>query len=55
MIDWNGDGQVDPTEVVLSEMILSEEESDEEPSDEYGDEPKDSWLKRLINSLHFKN
>ena len=51
MIDWNGDGQVDPTEVVLSEMILSEEESDEEPSDE----PKDSWLKRLINPLHFKN
>ena len=30
MVDWNGDGNVDPTEVVLTNIIFDENEEPEE-------------------------
>ena len=53
MIDWNNDGRVDPTEVVLTDIILSEDtEPDEEPDvpfeDEIPDKPE-SWLVKLFH------
>ena len=45
MIDWNGDGNVDPTEVVLTNIILDE---DQEPEEEPVQENRTSSIERLI-------
>ncbi len=34
MIDWNGNGRIDPSDVALTLAILAEEEADEEEDDE---------------------
>lgn len=49
MIDWNGDGRVDPTEVVLTNLILSEQPAPAlEAADAPGDQKEASWLARLF-------
>ena len=50
MIDWNNDGRVDPTEIVLTEIILGEQDDPEimEDKTETAREPKQSWFDRLF-------
>ena len=51
MIDWNNDGRVDPTEVVLTEIILGEQDDDPEFMEEEAEpakKPKRSWFDRLF-------
>lgn len=51
MIDWNNDGRIDPTEVVLTEIILGEQDDGPEFMEEEREtagEPKRSWFDRLF-------
>ncbi len=50
MIDWNNDGTVDPTEVVLTDMILSEQDEEElvEYEENFVHERKESWIVRIF-------
>lgn len=51
MIDWNNDGRVDPTEVVLSGIILEEDDGDGafiDDEDNVVYERKDSWIERIF-------
>lgn len=51
MIDWNNDGRVDPTEVVLTEIILGEQDEAPELVEDMTkpeEEPKRSWFDRLL-------
>ena len=51
MIDWNNDGIVDPTEVVLTDIILSEDPElyDEEISEESSFKEDKSLWENLFN------
>lgn len=50
MIDWNNDGRVDPTEVVLTDIILELQDEDVFIDDERDCvlEGKESWIKKLL-------
>lgn len=51
MIDWNNDGRVDPTEVVLTELILEEQDGEDafvEDADYVAYERKLSWIERIF-------
>ena len=60
VIDWNGDGRVDPTEVVLTEILFPGQPGDDDeiyedviPEDETSGEgrrpaKRTSWLKGLL-------
>lgn len=51
MIDWNNDGRVDPTEVILSGIILEEDDKDGafvDDEDNVVYERKESWIERIF-------
>lgn len=51
MIDWNNDGRVDPTEVVLTELVLDEPDEEDafvEDEENVVYEKKQSWIERIF-------